>query len=115
MKQGKIWGETEKVYSDGSTLSVHRIRILPGGYSSEHRHGLKANVFIVLGGRLEIALWPPGREVPDTTVLGPGETTHVPCGVWHMFRALEPVDCLELYHGTLVGEDIERRTQGGLA
>ncbi len=115
MKQGKVWGETAEVYSDGATLSIHWLAISKGGYSSEHIHEHKRNVFFVLKGRLEVIQWPAGREIPDVTVLGPGDTTEVKPGIWHGFRAIETTDCIEVYSGRLIGADITRRTQGGRA
>lgn len=115
MKHGKVWGETELVYTDDATISIHALRIVKGGYCSEHQHSLKANEFIVLSGKLEVAVWPPGREIPDTTVLGTNERTDIPPGTWHFFRALEDTLCLEIYRGRIIDDDITRRTTGGIA
>ncbi|MCK9598405.1 MAG: cupin domain-containing protein [Candidatus Omnitrophota bacterium] len=113
MKQGKVWGMTEAVFGDEMNFSVHYLHIDAGGYCSEHRHAQKANVFYVLEGRLEVYVWPPGRDIPDTTILHRGEETFIPPGAWHMFKALENTECLEIYCGRIIGDDIERRTTGG--
>lgn len=117
MKQGKAWGQVEQVETDGLSKSVDVLRIKPGGYSSEHWHEHKSNLFHVLSGQLEIRQWLPrladGGEIMDVTILGPGEATTIPCGVWHQFKALEETVVIEICEGRLIGADIQRRTQGG--
>jgi mannose-6-phosphate isomerase-like protein (cupin superfamily) len=117
VKHGKVWGETELVFTNGDTCSVHILRIRKGGHCSEHQHLHKSNVFVILSGRLEITQWPKGTDVEsieDITILGPDETTDIHPGIWHTFRALEDTVCIELYHGRLFDDDIKRRTQGGV-
>ena len=118
MIHGKVWGTTEDVFTDGDTVAAHLLHVQRGGYCSEHQHAHKANLFHVLSGRLEIERWPGGSGEgarPDVTVLGPGQSTAVETGVWHRFRAAEDTVCLEICHGALVGDDIQRRSQGGVS
>jgi quercetin dioxygenase-like cupin family protein len=114
-KQGKVWGETEEIYNNG-TISINVLEIKKGGFSSEHQHGRKVNMFHVISGRLEIDQWPgvSEGEKPDMTVLEAGQQTLIPIGAWHGFKALEDTLCLEIYAVRLIGEDIARRTHGGM-
>lgn len=108
-KQGKIWGVTEELFNSG-TVSVNHLKIKAGGYCSEHRHYKKSNLFFIISGNLKIEIWRNGAK--DETVLWPGEHTVVEPGVWHRFKALTDVECLEIYEVRL-SEDIDRRTEGG--
>jgi len=110
-KQGKIWGETEEIFNNG-IVSVNHLKIKKGGHCSEHRHSKKSNIFFVISGNLVIEIW---RGVSDETVVWPGESTTIEPGVYHKFRALTDVECLEIYEVRFDGEDIERRTVGGIA
>lgn len=109
-RQGKVWGTTALVYSS-RYVEVHLLEITKGGYCSEHLHARKLNKFVVLKGKLEISTW---TDFLDSTVLGPGQTTAINVGVWHRFHALEDTVCLEIYETAEIGEDIERRTRGGI-
>ena len=111
MRQGKVWGQTELVLSNGS-LSIHALSILPGGFCSEHRHKAKTNLFYVLSGELEITIWCGSGQI-DRTLLGPGQSSFVPAGVWHKFRALRATQAIEIYESRLEEGDIERRSGGG--
>lgn len=113
MRQGKIWGETEQVFSNG-IISVHYISIRKGGYCSEHFHGQKINKFYVIKGTLEISVWQEG-DICDKTILRDGQSTTIPFGVWHKFRALTDVECIEIYEVKFNGKDIKRRKIGGVA
>lgn len=112
MKQGKIWGETEKVFDVG-IFSVHFLNIIKGGYCSEHRHLQKSNKFYVISGRLEISIW-TDEGIIDKTVLAKGQSTIIPINVFHKFEALTDVQCIEIYEVIFCDEDIERRITGGL-
>jgi len=115
--QGKVWGTTELVFEDCATVRVHLLNITQGGYSSVHKHEYKANVFYVMSGKLEIALWPRDKSdedgQPDVTIIGPGQSTTVDVGLWHRFRAVSDVVCIEICTGRIVGDDIIRRSTGG--
>ena len=112
MKQGKIWGKTEEIFSNG-IVSVNHLKIKKGGFCSEHYHRFKSNLFFVLSGNLRLTIWTPeGKD--DDTVIWPGESSEIPPSVYHKFIALTDVECLEIYETKLRGEDIERRTEGGL-
>ena len=110
MKSGKVWGETEEIFNNG-IVSVNRLKINKGGYCSEHYHKRKSNTFFVVIGNLAIKIWRNGSV--DETVLWPGESSKVEPGVYHQFRALTDVECLEIYEVELKAKDIERRTVGG--
>ena len=111
LKQGKVWGETEEIFNDG-IVSVNHLKIKKGGFCSEHRHKMKSNIFFIISGNLKLSIWKEG-DIKDDTVIWTGESSEVPPGVFHSFKALTDVECLEIYEAKLRGEDIERRTQGG--
>lgn len=115
-KQGKVWGMTEEILNNGS-ISVNVLQIKRDGFCSEHQHSQKINMFHVISGRLEISQWNgcSEGEMADVTVLESGQSTIVPMGVWHMFRAIEDTLCIECYAVKFSGEDIIRRTRGGIA
>ena len=110
MRQGKKWGYTTKIFSSASN-SMHHLEINRDGFCSEHRHEHKYNLFYVISGVLELTIW--HGKTRDVTLVAAGQTTEVPPGVWHKFKGTTPVECIEVYRALLVGEDIERRTEGG--
>jgi len=117
-KQGKVWGQTEEIFNNG-IVSINHLKINKGGYCSEHFHNRKSNMFFVISGNLAIKIDEHGIDRPmhktmsDETVLWAGESTTIEPGVYHQFRALTDVECLEIYYVNLIGEDIDRRTHGG--
>jgi mannose-6-phosphate isomerase-like protein (cupin superfamily) len=112
MKQGKVWGDTDTVFSNGH-VSVHVLKIKKGGFCSEHKHKSKVNHFHVISGCLQISIWQDSSI--DHVVIEDGENTIVNPGSFHKFLALEDTLALEIYYAPLDEEDIERRTKGGLA
>ncbi len=112
MKKGKIWGDTDDFFSSG-IVSVHYLNIKKGGFCSEHLHKQKANKFYVISGELEISIWEASDTI-DKTILKEGQSTTIPFGVWHKFKALTDVRCIEIYEIKFSGEDIKRRIEGGL-
>ena len=113
MKQGKIWGETEEIFNNG-IISVHHLKIKKGRFCSEHRHRFKSNIFFVLSGNLKLTIWTSEDKEPDDTVVWQGESSEIPPGVYHKFTGLTDVECIEICETKLRGEDIERRTEGGI-
>lgn len=111
MRQGKIWGYTTEI-SRNATVSIHHLEIKRDGFCSEHRHEHKYNLFYVISGVLELTIW-RGKE-KDITIVNAGQSTKIPPGFWHKFKGITPVECIEIYEVLLIGEDIERRTEGGL-
>lgn len=93
-------------------VSAHHLEIKKGGYCSEHIHDHKFNLFYVISGRLEITIWRE-KDAKDETVLTSGQISAIPPGFFHMFRALEKTECIEMYQVLLIELDIKRRTQGG--
>jgi mannose-6-phosphate isomerase-like protein (cupin superfamily) len=110
--QGKNWGWTACVYKS-PLMEVHVIHADRGGYCSEHRHAVKWNRFWVLSGKLLVRIFRDqgGEDVTEVTA---GQMTDVPPGVYHQFEALEDTVALEVYWVAIPGEDIERRTRGGM-
>lgn len=112
IKQGKIWGETT-LFFDDSKVSIHYLKIKKNGYCSEHKHKYKSNIFFVIKGRLQVDIWRDGTV--DKTILQEGDRHEVLPGIFHRFKALTDVECLEVYEAKLRGEDIERRIEGGMS
>ncbi len=108
---GKIWGSTRLIFRTAN-VEVRRIAVVAGGYCSEHQHQAKSNRFFVESGKLDILVWRGGE--PDVTHLEPGLMTDVEPRLWHQFRARSAVVAYEIYEGYLVGDDIERRSPGGV-
>ena len=111
MKKGKIWGTTELLFCN-KTAAVHILDVKKGGYCSKHRHTCKSNIFYIVSGHLELSTW-TAEGIQDDTVLRQGEQTEIKPGVYHQFKALTPVVCLEIYEVKFRGEDIEREGTGG--
>ena len=112
MKAGKVWGSTA-VLQATPTLEIHKIIVWPNMQCSMHVHRHKINAFLVTEGRLLIDV-EKGYGLTDTTELFAGEMTVVPPGEFHRFRTgAEGAEAFELYFPPPLGEDIERRDQGG--
>ena len=109
----KVWGTTAEVFRN-NMASTHYLEIKKGGYCSEHRHAQKANIFYVLEGELEIIWWYGGQQ--HRVVLKGIDRCRfrIPLKQWHKFHALTNVKCIEVYDYEYDGEDIKRRTEGGL-
>lgn len=111
MKAGKVWGTTAAIFQTGA-FEMHRVEIHEGGKCSEHRHRHKYNGFYVESGTLEIVIWRESGTV-DVVELEQGESTIVPPGEYHRFRALSDVIAFEFYWAAALDpEDIDRRTIG---
>jgi len=111
MRQGKNWGYTTEFFRN-AIVSAHHLEINEGGFCSEHRHEHKYNVFYVLKGILEIRIWRNG-EKPDITIVEAGQSTAISPGFYHQFIGRTKCEAIEIYQVLLVGEDIDRRTEGG--
>lgn len=112
MKSGKFWGTTEELFNNG-IVAIHLLKIKKGGFSSIHKHSYKTNIFHVLRGNLKLSVWSQENE-SDDTVLFEGERTEVSPHVYHQFKGLTEVECLEIYTLGFKGDDIIRKTVGGL-
>jgi mannose-6-phosphate isomerase-like protein (cupin superfamily) len=112
VRQGKIWGATTE-FLRTPYLSAHHLSILRGGFCSQHSHSRKNNLFYIVSGELELTIWQ--NNCQDVTVLRAGQVSTVPPGVFHMFRALTDVECVEVYFVEIEEPDIHRRTTGGRA
>jgi len=110
--QGKIWGTTEEIFRNES-VSIHELRIIAGGFCSEHRHESKINHFIVIDGILEIIVW-TAEGIGDKTTLYSGQRMMIPPGVWHKFRAVSQTHAFEIYEVRMNEADILRRSIGGI-
>ena len=112
MRQGKKWGYTTDFFRS-AIFSAHHFEVEKGGYCSEHYHKHKYNLFYVISGVLELTIWRKGKT-KDVTKITAGQTTAVSPGFWHQFKALTPVQCIEICQVLLNEPDIKRRTEGGI-
>ncbi len=117
-RQGKNWGYTTRIFKS-EVNSVYHLEIKKGGYCSEHYHNHKHNEFYVIMGVLEMTIWQQddaGSEtgLKDVTLLASGQSTSVPPGLYHQFRAITKCEAIEIYQVSLDEPDIERRSEGGL-
>ena len=113
MKEGKVWGTTEPLIVN-SSLEVHRITVMKGGYCSLHKHQSKYNAFYVMTGKLIIERHKKNYDLKDITRLESNEFTIVPPGEYHKFEAVYVTTALEMYWAELNHNDIIRNGVGGL-
>ncbi len=110
-KQGKVWGETARIFA-GNNVEIHRIVGNKGGYSSKHLHLHKSNMFFCESGKLKITEWKEDSGTVDETTLNPKESCVVPPGSYHKFDVLEDCVAYEIYWATLDSHDISREDHG---
>ena len=113
MIEGKVWGTTEPLIVN-SSLEVHRITVMKGGYCSLHKHQSKYNAFYVMTGKLIIERHKKDYDLKDITRLESNEFTIVPPGEYHKFEAVYVTTALEMYWSELNHNDIIRNGVGGL-
>ncbi len=98
------WGSYD-VLEDAAGHKVKRITVQPGKRLSYQRHQKRAEHWFVVSGVCTVTL--EGKELH----IGPGEHVDIPQGAAHRAenRGTEPMDFIEVQHGTYFGEDdIER-------
>lgn len=113
MKHGKVWGETSELFNKNN-VSVHRITIKNGGFSSKHKHEFKHNFFFVESGTLMIEHWQNDYDLVDKTILQAGESCSIPPKHYHKFIALADTIAYEIYYVELNDNDIIRDNCGGI-
>lgn len=109
-KSGKVWGKTEEIVKT-PFCELHRAEIKKGGNCSIHHHKFKINGFFVESGSLIIKQFMENGIIDETT-LGKGDYMECLPNIEHMFRALEDCVVFEIYYPVVIGEDIQRKTQG---
>ena len=112
MIAGKVWGETENIFSNHN-FEFHRIRVDKGGFCSKHLHKHKYNGFYVEEGVLVVSVWKSGYDLVDKTTICSGQFHVVPPQEYHQFEALEDTIAFELYWGEFNPNDIVRENHGG--
>jgi mannose-6-phosphate isomerase-like protein (cupin superfamily) len=112
MKSGKIWGETNLVFSN-NTVQINQIHIKKGGRCSIHMHNHKNNIFFIQSGRLLIEQWMK-EGVVDSTVLNKEDKMEIPSQIYHRFTALEDTSALEIYYLDIDDNDIIRKDCGSI-
>ena len=111
MKEGKIWGNTENVFSN-SSFEFHRIEFKKDSECSKHKHQYKWNGFFVERGQLLIRVWKNSYDLVDQTILKAGDFTKVKPGEYHQFKGLDEGVAFELYWAEFNHDDIERESVG---
>lgn len=111
MKEGKVWGATERIESNRS-FEMHRAEVNAGYECSKHYHAHKWNGFFVESGTLEIHIWKPYNLV-DVTILKAGDYTKVAPGQYHKFVCKENCVLFETYWVEFDSDDIIRENVGG--
>jgi len=112
-KQGKLWGETTSLFNKNN-VEIHRLSGKKSGYSSEHKHRFKFNMFYVESGEIEVIVWKDPSGKVDSTILSKGEMSIVEPGYFHKFEVKEDCIVYEVYWVELNSKDIERRNSGGI-
>ncbi len=112
MKENKIWGITNKIFSKNN-VEIHRIEVIKGGYCSKHYHEYKFNGFYCEKGELQIQVWKTDSTLIDVTMLGKGDYTIVEPKTYHKFLATRPSIVYEIYWVELSAPDIVRQVVGG--
>lgn len=112
-KAGKIWGVTQKVFSN-INFEFHRIEIIKGGVCSKHYHRYKFNGFYVEKGSLIVRTWKEDSKLVDSITLTNGDWHIVEPEQFHQFEALEDTIAFELYWTMPLSEDIIRENSGFL-
>ncbi len=111
MKEGKVWGTTENIYSN-SSFEFHRIEFKKDSECSKHKHQYKWNGFYVSQGTLLIRVWKNSYDLVDQTILKAGDFTKVKPGEYHQFKGLDDGVAFELYWAEFNHDDIERESVG---
>ena len=88
MIQGKIWGNTEHIFSKNN-VSIHRILAKKGYCCSKHKHDSKYNIFFVEKGKIQIEDWQLDYNLIDKTVLESGQKCSIPPKHYHRLQHLK--------------------------
>jgi len=111
MKEGKVWGTTENIYSN-SSFEFHRIEFKKDSECSKHKHQYKWNGFYVSQGTLLIRVWKNSYDLVDQTILKAGDFTKVKPGEYHQFKGLDDGVAFESFWAEFNNDDIERESIG---
>lgn len=112
MKSGKIWGETNLVFSNNN-VQINQIHIKKGGRCSKHMHNHKNNIFFIQSGELLIEQWTKEGLV-DSTILKAEDKMEISSQVFHRFTALADTMALEIYYQDIENDDIIREDTGSM-
>lgn len=110
--QGKIWGNTKRLFMKNN-VEIHRIEVNEGGFCSKHKHIHKFNAFFVESGKIKVKIWKNDYDLVDETIICPGDMTTVAPGEYHQFEVIESGVAFEIYWVELSKDDIERESVGG--
>ena len=114
IKSGKVWGETVHFFGKNN-VSIHRIKVKPGGFCSKHCHKYKFNLFYIESGSLIVKVWKNDYDLVDITKLKEQQQMIMPPGEFHQFINESKDYCIvyEIYWTELDESDIIRDSVGG--
>ena len=105
-KEAKVWGQRWKVRED-ATHSSNILICKAGTRCSWHKHKHKANVFVLISGRILVI-----TEYDDHLLETPGESLVIPPLISHEFQVLADSIVFEEMYVVYDDEDIEREIEG---
>jgi len=111
MIYGKIWGQTQLIFSINN-VEIHRIEGKTGGVSSLHKHISKHSMIFVESGIVKISIKKNDYDLIDETILRQGQCTTIEPTELHKFEIIEDAICYEIYWVTLDPLDIIREDCG---
>lgn len=91
----KPWG-WELVFAKTDRYCGKLLRIEKGQQLSLQFHREKDETLYVHEGRVEVEIGAAGDPIPDSEVVGPGASFHLPPGTIHRLRAIEDTLVLEV-------------------
>lgn len=111
MIQGKLWGNTIRLFKHNS-VECHKIFVKNRRSCSIHSHTMRSNAFHVISGKLLIQWWKNDYDLVDSIILSDGMNTVVPAGEKHRFVGINDTVALEWYWIDDMRKDIDRHSCG---
>jgi mannose-6-phosphate isomerase-like protein (cupin superfamily) len=111
----KAWGY--EIWLTNHALYCAKLLVVtPGWQCSLHCHNIKVETFYVLSGQVDLQYGIDAQVANSTAYIAkaPGDSLHVPAGLWHRFANFGPDEVVLLevstYHSD---EDVERAVGSG--
>jgi mannose-6-phosphate isomerase-like protein (cupin superfamily) len=110
-REVKVWGQRWLIRKD-ATHAVSYLNLLKGYRCSWHIHDEKYNLFVIITGKVGIAIEEDDHSIREI-MLGPGEEITIKPGQWHEFRVYEDSQAIEEMYVEYKESDIRREIKGG--
>ena len=111
---GKIWGETSKIFSKNN-IEIFRIHGKAAGKSSMHMHEHKYSMFFVEKGKIKVTIEKNDYDLIDITELGTHQSMIIRPKEYHCFEVIDDNSiCYEIYWTELNTNDIIRKDCGSI-